>query len=245
MEDGNPISLFHRSTRIEVGSEDVQLPYKPACGAVFFDLDGVITVTDQYHYRAWKHITDKLGWHFDKKFNNRLRGISRADSLRLIAEHNGKTLFPEEILALTTEINDIYRQSLRKLGPGDILPGIAPLFRELKTQGIKMEMASAGRNAAYILDHLGLMGVVDYIVSAETVCKGKSDPEIFLTAAEALDLFPEECVGIEDAQAGITAISAAGMKSIGVGEAVEHMRCGLFVHEMRGLTFENIRKLFV
>ena len=59
--------------------------------AIIFDLDGVICFTDQYHYQAWKAIADKLGVEFNEQINNRLRGVSRMDSLEIILErYDGK-----------------------------------------------------------------------------------------------------------------------------------------------------------
>ena len=68
--------------------------------AVIFDLDGVICFTDQYHFRAWKTVADKLGIYFDEAINNRLRGVSRMDSLEIILERYDGALSAEEKLAL-------------------------------------------------------------------------------------------------------------------------------------------------
>lgn len=53
---------------------------------VIFDLDGVICFTDKYHYLAWKEMADEIGVYFDETINNRLRGVSRMDSLDIILE---------------------------------------------------------------------------------------------------------------------------------------------------------------
>ena len=63
---------------------------------IIFDLDGVICFTDHYHYLAWKAIADKKGIYFDEVINNRLRGVSRMESLEIILERCEETLTQDE-----------------------------------------------------------------------------------------------------------------------------------------------------
>ena len=88
--------------------------------AIIFDLDGVICFTDEYHYRAWKALADRLNAPFDRTINNRLRGVSRMASLEIILEtYTGPELSEEEKVALATEKNEIYRESLKQMSPAD------------------------------------------------------------------------------------------------------------------------------
>ena len=71
--------------------------------AIIFDLDGVICFTDEYHYRAWKALADKLNTPFNREINNRLRGVSRMASLEIVLEnYTGPALSSEQKLALAT-----------------------------------------------------------------------------------------------------------------------------------------------
>lgn len=81
--------------------------------AVIFDLDGVICSTDQYHYLAWKEIADNEGIYFDEEINNRLRGVSRTESLEIILERASRTYTEEALLMLYTQ-SDIGNRALRK-----------------------------------------------------------------------------------------------------------------------------------
>ena len=63
---------------------------------LIFDLDGVIVFTDQYHYKAWKQMSDEKGIYFDQEINNRLRGVSRMDSLEIILERYEGPLLSDE-----------------------------------------------------------------------------------------------------------------------------------------------------
>ncbi|WP_422479631.1 beta-phosphoglucomutase [Pleomorphochaeta sp. DL1XJH-081] len=226
---GGELTIGHRSDRFAVGEKPVRLSTKPHCKAVIFDLDGVVTSTDGYHYRAWKRLSDEQGWKFDETVNQKLRGISRRQSLQVILDHNGVALDDAEMDRLTTVKNDWYRQSLQELTPSDILDGIRELLVAIKQRGLQTAIASASRNAPFILDRLDLTDSFDVIVPAPNVVCGKPDPEVFARAADMLGVFPEECCAIEDAPAGIEAIRAAKMRSIGVGSAINPDCCSVHV----------------
>ncbi len=186
--------------------------------AFIFDLDGVLTDTAEYHYQAWKNMADRLGMKFDRKDNERLKGVSRLRSLEIILEINGKeTAYTgEEKERLAEEKNAEYVRLIQKVKPRDILPGVEKFLKEAKEAGILLAVASASRNARTVLDGLGIIGMFDYVADAEQIKNTKPDPEVFLNCAEHLGVEPSECVGFEDAQVGIEAIQAAKMFSVGI-----------------------------
>ncbi|WP_028274765.1 beta-phosphoglucomutase [Atopococcus tabaci] len=187
--------------------------------AFIFDLDGVLTDTAEFHYRAWKKLGERIGISFDREFNEQLKGISRMESLeRILAYGNKEEEFTEEEKKqLAAEKNEDYKELITQITPEDLLPGIPEFLEEIKENDIRMAIASASRNAPVILERLGIMEEFDAIVDPAQLQRGKPDPEIFLKGAELLGVPPNECVGIEDAEAGIEAINAAGMFSVGVG----------------------------
>lgn len=182
-----------------------------------FDLDGVICSTDEYHYQAWKSVADELGIYFDRKINNRLRGVSRMDSLNIILERSDRQYTQEEKDKLAAVKNARYVGLLQDLTPDDILPGVREFISRLREINIEIALASASRNAPFIIRRLGLENDFDFIADASKVRNSKPAPDIFLAAAEGLGLAPSVCVGVEDAAAGIKAIHSAGMKAIGIG----------------------------
>ncbi len=238
--DGGLLTIQHRSEKFIVGEKPVQLSTKPHCKAVIFDLDGVVTSTDGHHYRAWKRLADENGWEFDEEVNQGLRGISRTASLQVILDHNNAAVPPEKIEVLTSQKNEWYRASLEDLTPENILPGIPELLVALKQRGIHTAIASASRNAPFILQRLALADSFDVVAPAGEVVCGKPDPEVFARAADLLGLFPEECTGIEDAPAGITAIQAARMHTVGVGSAVHPDTCAHHVSDTTQLTVDMV-----
>ncbi|HIY58511.1 MAG TPA: beta-phosphoglucomutase [Candidatus Tetragenococcus pullicola] len=183
-----------------------------------FDLDGVITDTAKFHYLAWKDLADSIGISIDIKFNERLKGISRMDSLERILVHGGKEneYSLDEKEALATKKNTHYVELLQDLTPADLLPGVKEFLDEAKANHVPCVIASASKNAPFILEKLEVADEFDAIVDPATLSKGKPDPEIFIKAAQAIDLKPEEAVGFEDAQAGVDGIKASGMFAVGV-----------------------------
>jgi beta-phosphoglucomutase len=185
--------------------------------AVIFDLDGVITDTAHYHFLAWKRLADSVDAPFDEAFNEQLKGVDRMGSLELILARAPRTYTPEEKRALADAKNGHYQELIATMTPGDLLPGALRALEEVRAAGLKIGLASVSRNAFTVLDRLGIRDRFDDVVDAATVVNGKPDPEIFLTAAAHLGVDPCDCLGVEDAAAGVASIKDAGMFAVGVG----------------------------
>lgn len=182
--------------------------------AVIFDLDGVICFTDQYHYQAWKALADRLGIYFDEKINNRLRGVSRMASLKIILERSDKVYTPAEKEALAAEKNNTYRQLLKKMSPADLTDEVRDTLNELRRRGYKLAIGSSSKNTKLILGQIGLETYFDVIADGTDITHSKPDPEVFLLAASRLGLAPADCAVVEDAKAGIEAAKACGMTAL-------------------------------
>lgn len=189
--------------------------------AVIFDLDGVICSTDKYHYIAWKQMADSLGVHFDEKINNRLRGVSRMESLEIILEGYDGSLSKEEKEKLAERKNTIYRELLKQMSASDLTEEVKNTLDTLRTQGKKLAIGSSSKNARFILGQLGLENYFDAVSDGTNIAKSKPDPEVFQKAAEFLGMRAEECLVVEDAEAGVLAAYRGGFKSAGLGEAAE------------------------
>ncbi|WHY85651.1 beta-phosphoglucomutase [Neobacillus novalis] len=216
--------------------------------AVIFDLDGVITDTAEWHYAAWKELANRIGIDFNREFNEELKGISRMESLEKILVFGGKAgLYSEsEKLELAKTKNDQYVQLLTKMKPDDIFPGIKELLEELKAKGVLIGLASASKNAPAILQSLEITNYFQTVVNPDEVERGKPAPDIFLKAAEKLAVSPAECIGIEDATAGIMAIKDAGMFAVGVGtiEKMKQAGADLVVEDTRELVLSVLLREF-
>lgn len=213
--------------------------------AVIFDLDGVITDSAHYHYLAWKELADELGIPFDEEYNEKLKGVSRMESLELILM-NGDACdkyTQEEKIAMAEKKNDNYKELIKQITPNDILPGILPFLKALKAEGIRIALASVSKNAPFIINQLQLNEYFDYIADAASVPNAKPFPDIFLAGRDEFKLESCECIGVEDAKTGIEAIHRAGMKAIGVGTPDQMTEADILTTTDQ-LDLDEIRRIF-
>ena len=209
--------LIHRNEKFELGQGDsLSFSLKKKLGAVLFDLDGVITNTAPLHYKAWKEMADAEGLRFDEKMNKMLLGISREESLEVILRENGASWTAEKKAEKCFWKNERYKELLKTLTPDDILPGIKALLGELKAHGVPAVLASSSKNAPAILDALKIRDLFVGIADANRVQKAKPEADIFLEAAELSGAWYTDCVGVEDAEAGVAAIKKGGMTAVGI-----------------------------
>ena len=205
---------------------------------VIFDLDGVICFTDKYHYQAWKAVADEIGVYFDETINNRLRGVSRMDSLEIILERAERAYTPEEKEALAEKKNDLYRRLLGNMSPADLSGEVKRTMDALRAAGIRLAIGSSSKNTKFILERIGLSGYFDAISDGTNIQRSKPDPQVFQMAAEFLGLESGCCLVVEDAEAGIRAARAGGFDSAGLGEAAA---CGLATYAMQ--SFGDLEKI--
>ncbi len=213
--------------------------------AVIFDLDGVITDSAVYHFQAWKKIADRLEIPFDEIYNEKLKGVSRMESLNLILDNgNGRDSYSQaEKEQLAAEKNEQYKELIKQITPQDMLPGIQELLQELKAAGIRTGLASVSKNADFIIGQLQAAEYFDYIADAAKVERSKPYPDIFLDCIEHLGVAAADSVGIEDAEAGIEAIHRSGMVAVGVGSPEQMHAADVQLDGTSELTLELLRKL--
>lgn len=190
-----------------------------------FDLDGVIVFTDNFHYKAWKEMADDMNIYFNEEINNRLRGVSRADSLEIILEkYNGVPLSQEKKNELMEKKNNTYIKFLETMTSDDVTDEVRNTLAELRRRGCKLAIGSSSKNARFILEKVQLIDAFDEISDGNNITKSKPDPEVFVKAGEYLKDVPENCIVVEDAYAGIDAAKAAGMTAVGIGDASTYER---------------------
>ncbi len=180
-----------------------------------FDVDGVLTDTAEYHYRAWQRLADEEGLPFDRQANEALRGVARRESLMHIVVDRQ---YSEAALQKMMERkNRYYVESIATITPKDLFPGAIELLQELRQAGIKIAIGSASKNARTVIEKLGIGNLVDAIADGDSVAPPKPAPDLFLYAAKQIGLAPAQCVVVEDATVGVQAAIAGGMRSIGIG----------------------------
>ena len=197
-----------------------------AVNAFIFDLDGVIVDTARHHFAAWQSLANELAIPFTTEDNDRLKGVSRVDSLEYILRKGNLVLDSGTKLQLMAKKNAAYLEMAESTGPTDVLIGVLPLFDELSSRGVKIGLGSSSKNARMILQKLDLIDRFSTIVDGNNITLSKPDPEVFFKAANAMGFDPNECLVIEDAQSGVDAALTGGFHVIGVGSGLEnaHMR---------------------
>ena len=208
--------------------------------AVIFDLDGVIVSTDEYHFLAWKKLANSLGISFGRESNDRIRGVSRMESLEIVLEKSGKRYSLEEKREMAERKNTYYRELLKRVSPSEILPGVIEMIKALKDRGVKIAIGSSSKNARAILRAVGLEDEFDVIADGNHVTRSKPDPEVFTIAGRRLGFSPEECLVVEDAKAGVEAGLAAGMSVLAVGAAAGHPRATRSAKDLSSISIDEL-----
>ncbi|TJX65916.1 beta-phosphoglucomutase [Soehngenia saccharolytica] len=200
-----------------------------------FDLDGVITETSNAHYEAWKELANELGFDLPNDVLDKIRGIPRMEALEIVLSYNDNGILLDESNKknLAERKNEIYLDKIKNYSRRDLNDGVIELLNLLKKNNKKIALASSSKNAEFLLKALEIYEYFDAVVDPTSVKKGKPDPEIFIRACELIELEPNECIGIEDSQAGIESIKSAGMIPIGIGK---HLKCEI--------KFDNILEFY-
>jgi beta-phosphoglucomutase len=186
---------------------------------IIFDLDGVIVDTAKYHYRAWKKLANDLGFEFTVEQNELFKGVSRKRCLEILLDIGAIEASKKQFDKWMVEKNLDYLAYIEAMDASKILPDVLKILKFLKNQNIPIALGSASKNARPILEKVKLLPYFDFIVDGNNVTKAKPDPEVFLIAAQKMNIEPECCIVFEDAVAGIEAANNAKMTSIGIGEA--------------------------
>lgn len=189
--------------------------------AVIFDLDGVICRTDHLHYLAWKTLANRLHISFDEKRNNLLRGVSRMKSLDIVLGSSINDFSPEEKIKLAEEKNEIYRSLLQGLSPADLSPEVVVTLNKLREMKLLLAIGSSSKNTRSILENVGLGQFFDAVADGTQIHCSKPDPEVFLLAANLLNVAPENAIVVEDATVGIQAAKNGNFCAVGIGASAK------------------------
>lgn len=185
--------------------------------AFIFDLDGVIVDTAKYHYLAWQKIANALNIDFTHEHNELLKGVSRVRSLDIILELGKVQASQEDKDKWLIQKNEDYLTYLVDMDESEILPGVMPVLQFLKEKKQAIALGSASKNARPILEKTGIISYFDIIVDGNDVTNAKPDPEVFLKAAQLLNINPADSIVFEDSVAGVQAANIGKMTSVGIG----------------------------
>jgi beta-phosphoglucomutase len=208
--------------------------------ACIFDLDGVIVDTARYHFLAWKRLASMLGINFTEKDNERLKGVSRIESLNIILEIGNKKLTGSQKEEYALLKNSWYIDYISRMTPAELLPGSVEFIYELRNSNILVALGSASKNTPMILKQVGILDMFDAVIDGNVVSKAKPDPEVFLRAAQILSVEPAKCMVFEDAIAGVQAALKAGMICVGVGSPEILTQAHFVIPGLKEMTLEKL-----
>jgi beta-phosphoglucomutase len=211
--------------------------------ACIFDLDGVLVDTARYHYQAWNRLADKLGFEISEEENEKLKGISRMESLDQILKLGGVTYSDDEKIKLAALKNSWYVELISDMDESELLEGVTTLLKELKKNDIKICLGSASKNAKSILKSTKIIKYFDALVDGTDTTQSKPDPQVFLIGAERLNLNPKDIIVFEDAVSGVQAANTGGFYSIGVGDEAVLTEARKVIKGVSEITVQEIIEL--
>lgn len=179
--------------------------------AFIFDMDGTLVDNMNFHTQSWLALFDSLGIHLDPDEFRSTAGMTNPEILRHFMRRN---LTADEIQELGEKKEIFYRKQYKPHLAA--VNGLVAFLEQAKVNGIPMAVAtSAGQqNIQFTLEGLKIKGFFNAIVGADEIQNGKPDPEIFLKAAQRLQVSPHDCIVFEDSRFGIEAANRAGMKAV-------------------------------
>lgn len=187
------------------------MPNEKPVAALIFDMDGTIVDNMRYHEDAWERLHQVHGLPFDAdSFFARTAGMASDEILRPLFPQAG----PEQIARLGHDKELFYRDAYRPHVAA--LPGLLDLMARADAAGIPMGLASAAPpgNIDVVVDSLGLRDRFATIIAPSQGFRGKPNPDLFLGAAERMNVAPGACLVFEDAPNGVEAARRAGMRAI-------------------------------
>jgi beta-phosphoglucomutase len=220
----------------------------PASFAAIWDVDGTLVDTAELHFAAWKQLAEEIGRPFTRDDFAATFGMRNPEIIRQLFD-------PSADDSTVSRIGDrkevIYRGAAAKSGI-TLLPGARSLLAGLHHRGWSQAIASSAprANLELILELTGIRRFFQAIVAMEDTTRGKPDPEVFLLAAERLEVPPARCLVFEDAVAGVQAAKAARMKCVAVrfvghhsAEKLTAANADLIVDSLELLSADNAERL--
>ncbi|ACR79745.1 MULTISPECIES: beta-phosphoglucomutase [Kosmotoga] len=208
-----------------------------------FDMDGVIVDTARYHFLAWKKLAGELGFELSPELGEQLKGIGRLEALNIVLKFGSIKANEKDKQKLAKRKNNYYLEFISKIDESEVLPGVITFLKTLREAKLKTALATVSKNASVIIEKTGIEKLFDVIVDGNMIKNGKPDPEVFLKAAEMLEVSPQECIVFEDAVAGIEAAHRAGMKCIGIGNPSVLSKADFVIRNLKEINLGVLEKV--
>ncbi|MCH5157104.1 MAG: HAD family phosphatase [Clostridiales bacterium] len=184
--------------------------------ACIFDFDGVIVDSEKYHHLGWTWVAEKLGVELTYEEYAPFKSAGRAKIIPYLFQKAGKTMQEGDYEQFCIVREEKIAVAIAMLNESDVMPGVVDYIKLLKSNGIKVAVASASASSNKVAKRFGLYDLFDVFVDGQDQRMAKPNPDIFLYTAKLLDVEPNECVVFEDSINGVMAAKNAQMKCVGV-----------------------------
>lgn len=216
--------------------------------ALIFDLDGVLVNTVEAHFFGWRAVSQELGIPFTREDNEKFRGISRIKVISQLTRAANVELDDDDMNRLMDMKVKLYRKYVRQNSEKIQVTGVPGLLEALKDDGYKISLASASKNASFLMDIAKIESYFDVISDGHFPGKHKPEPEQLLSIASQLKAKPCNCIVVEDSLVGLQAAGKAGMSTIAIGKyTYDFNGYNLHYHSLKSIDcrkfIENIKKI--
>jgi HAD superfamily hydrolase (TIGR01509 family) len=180
-------------------------------------MDGLLVDSEPLSREVWDRVLREHGHAMDEETLALMVGRRTSDSARIVLDRFPLPFSPEQLVAYKTQLwEEVWRAGL------PVKPGVFELERKLAERGIPWAVATSSprQYAEHILEHLGLAERCRAIAAGDEVQQGKPEPDIYLLAAQRLQVEPVHCLALEDSVPGGRAAKAAHMALIAVPDGV-------------------------
>lgn len=212
--------------------------------AIILDMDGVIIDSEPTHFRVERNLLEELGGHITDKEQDKFVGTTDNYMWSTFKEQFDIPLSVEKMMEMKKE------RFYKEIKNIPLVPNFREMLNLFLENDYKIALASSNNRKAVetVIKTFKLGDDIDFYISGNDVINGKPHPEIFLKAAEALDVNPKRCLVIEDAKSGTIAAKRANMLCVGYQNPnsgnQDLSEANLIIHNLSELNLEVLNSLF-
>lgn len=175
---------------------------------IFFDLDGTLIDTEPLYFRFWREASIKHGYELTKEEALAMRSRDKESAKEFLDKVSDGLLKYDEVKATRIELMSEYLKN----HPIIIKDGAVDLLEKLRSKNKKIYIVTANAygKAKGIIDSIGFEFLIDGIISAKDVERGKPFPDVYLYASNYVKKNPKEIIVFEDSPNGLISSSEAG-----------------------------------
>ncbi len=184
--------------------------------AYIFDFDGVVMDTESLHFKAWNKGFEVMGDSLTEGEYQPLKSTGRKHIVNTFSEKISREITEAEALEICKIKDEYFKELCKSIDKSLLIKGVEEFLIKLKSQGVKIAVASSASTTTELLKRVGLTEYFEVVADGNLGLPKKPDPAVFLKAASLLGVKPEDCLVFEDSPAGLKAAENTGMDFVAV-----------------------------